>query len=622
MTSQVNEEHLKSEWSVADKDGDGTLTMKEIVSLLDKMNIKLKSKVVQKKFEEVDKDKSGKLDYNEFKVSDPHSNMSNLTSKQMFVSNLQLRNDIETLFEELNKGKNTGQMDEQQFYGFLKDVQKDKDASPEKAKALIQRYEPGSSHLTSKGFASYIADLNENSAMEPSAARVYQDMTQPLHHYYIASSHNTYLLQDQLRGPSSVEAYKNALLRGCRCVELDCWDGPQAEPIVYHGHTLTSRIKFEDVLTTIKEHGFTTSPYPVILSLEVHCSVQGQKNMAALLHQVLGSQLLPEKKMFADKASTRFKSPEELKNKIIVKGKTKAFQDEGAEIPRDEIKKLDPKEGQAAAAPAHGEKIAAELSDLVHLKATGFTDWNTYKDKFKYYYMSSFSEEKIDLFAKKNGADFIEYNRRHLSRIFPKGSRVDSSNYDPVKAWNHGSSIVALNYQTGSVPMFLNDGKFLENGKAGYVLKPQYFTAKDDSYHPGNKGGSATEYEITLISGWQLPKTASSNKRTGEIIDSYVKVEVRGIASDDFKTKTHTVSKNGFNPQWNHHFKFTVTRPELAVLLFVVKDKDLLSKDDLIGVYSQPIACLREGIRSVPIKGKHGQPTEGSMLMKIKINRK
>lgn len=69
---------------------------------------------------------------------------------------------------------------------------------------------------------------------------VYQDMTQPMSHYFIASSHNTCLLEGQLtvifnlnstwkltkfQGESSVQAYVNAFRQGCRCVELDCWDG-------------------------------------------------------------------------------------------------------------------------------------------------------------------------------------------------------------------------------------------------------------------------------------------------------------------------------------------------------------------------------------------------------------
>lgn len=57
------------------------------------------------------------------------------------------------------------------------------------------------------------------------------------------------------------------------------------------------------------------------------------------------------------------------------------------------------------------------------------------------------------------------YHRRQLSRVYPKGQRVESSNYDPVPFWLCGSQMLALNYQTPDRPMQLNQGRFLANGR-------------------------------------------------------------------------------------------------------------------------------------------------------------
>ncbi|MCG8620632.1 MAG: phosphatidylinositol-specific phospholipase C domain-containing protein [Proteobacteria bacterium] len=73
-------------------------------------------------------------------------------------------------------------------------------------------------------------------------------------------------------------------------LSVDCWDGPDGQPIIYHGHTLTSKIKFTDVLRAIKEHAFAVTDFPLILSIEEHCDLSQQEFMARQFKEVLGGE--------------------------------------------------------------------------------------------------------------------------------------------------------------------------------------------------------------------------------------------------------------------------------------------------------------------------------------------
>lgn len=62
--------------------------------------------------------------------------------------------------------------------------------------------------------------------------------------------------------------------------------------------------------------------------------------------------------------------------------------------------------------------------------------------------MSSFGEKKSEKFIATSQNEYLGYTQKQFARIYPAGSRVDSSNYEPQPHWNAGCQMVALNYQT------------------------------------------------------------------------------------------------------------------------------------------------------------------------------
>ncbi|XP_072200342.1 1-phosphatidylinositol 4,5-bisphosphate phosphodiesterase eta-1 isoform X4 [Excalfactoria chinensis] len=716
---RTHDHWVKQTFEEADKNGDGLLNIEEIHQLMHKLNVNLPRRKVRQMFQEADTDENqGTLNFEEFSV---------------FYKMMSLRRDLYLLLLSYSDKKDHLTIEE--LAQFLKVEQKMSNVTPEYCLDIIQKFEVSEENkeqnvLGIEGFTNFMRSPACD-VFNPLHCEVHQDMDQPLCNYFIASSHNTYLTGDQLLSQSRVEMYARVLQDGCRCIEVDCWDGPDGEPVVHHGYTLTSKIFFRDVAETINKYAFIKNEFPVILSIENHCSIQQQKKIAQYLKEILGDKLDLSSVVTGD--SRQLPSPQNLKGKILVKGKKLPYSlgadaEEGEvsdEDSADEIEddcklkscynngatehqvesfirtklesllkesqirdkedpdsftvrallratheglsvnlkqNLDTKEGgkkshsrslmgnfgkhkktgkatskcstsdddenqQNSSGKEAGQlhrltrrrktvKLCRALSDLVvytnSVAAQDIVDDGSTGN------VLSFSETRAHQAVQQKAEQFMLYNQKQLTRVYPSAYRIDSSNFNPLPYWNVGCQLVALNYQSEGRMMQLNEAKFRVNGNCGYVLKPQQMCKGSFNPYSSDPLPASPKKQLILkiISGQQLPKPPDSMLGDrGEIIDPFVEVEIIGLPVDCCKDQTRVVDDNGFNPVWEETLTFTIHMPEIALVRFLVWDHDPIGRD-FVGQRTLAFSSLVPGYRHVYLEGL----TEASIFVHITIN--
>ena len=675
-----------------------TLDLAAVEKVCRSLHINCSKNMLRAQFNKADAANSGKLNFSQFKD---------------FLMRLKERKDVKEIFKHHTENSKEG-MTQDEFLTFLRDVQnEDIDADRAHWAALFDKTVrrssksrtpssegseliPPVSRMNLDSFSAFLA----SSSNGVYASRAPQSrFDRPLNEYFISSSHNTYLLGRQVAGASSTEAYVSALQQGCRCVEIDCWDGADGRPIVSHGRTLTTSVLFADCITVINRYAFISCDFPLILSLEVHCNPEQQLAMVKIMKDTFKEQLVLEPLMTN---CFILPSPEELKGRILVKVKT-----------CDETE-FDPRQDTVSSVNTHGRKRSASTpfvrptlgdissntplpslsspptigpvdsigplmsQDRRSLTATSMSSatedsdgalvsvrnekkkrrrqkskitkplsdlgvytrgykWHSFSspESRRYNHIYSFAERPFESITQNhdNKVALEAHNRKYLTRVYPSGFRLRSSNFDPNKFWRRGVQMAALNWQTYDIGMQMNQAMFAAGtDRTGYILKPESLRlpAVEDGTKKRKTERKMVRFSIDVISAQQLPRPRTIGQ--DDNINPYVEIEM--FSADDrgqsfvlgeggmdasarngmsgigypHRRRTKIEQSNGYSPVFNDKFKLSLETkyPDLVFVRWTVwSSTDGRSAGNnnsvQLATFTAKLTSLSQGYRYLPL---------------------
>lgn len=372
----------------------------------------------------------------------------------------------------------------------------------------------------------------------------------------------------------------------------------------------------------------------MILSLEVHCSVPQQIKMAQHLRDTFGDSLFYDVHSHDEaRMNQRLPSPEEARGKVILQGELAIPEYRMKEISYDILTDVFSAEHELTveAIMKQADKVydsvvqtieettgrevtqigkwSKELYDLIMFRAIPYDQREKeylHEDRqflYNNFTMLNMSEGYVHAKILSNPGLFTEQNEHRFTRVYPKATRLLSTNYNPQFYWLHGCQIVSLNYQFHDAGMRVNTGFFnAYPEQTGYVLKPQYDPQQ-------------SENDTTRITVLDFMPNYQCNKwrEMAQLHEVSCAVE---MTSNQSPWKLDKVSKMLLHGFENQTFEIRHNRQvnQIPIVSFgLFKKRPLLyrmiprfEKDECLAYNAVPAQSLQSGVRYVPIRDRDG----------------